>query len=108
MCSALAPAPALLPRVVVQVNSLDDMDAVHRKMEGLGPLHHRNSVRAYEHMPIFETVVVALLEQVGRSWGEGGGARMPCGAYGSGRAEHGSEHGSGHNMVQTKRLWEWV
>ncbi len=64
--SALAPSASLVPRVAGQVNSLDDMDAVHRKMEGLGPLHHSNSVRAYEHMPVFETVVVALLEQVRR------------------------------------------
>ena len=47
-----------------QVNSLDDMDVVHRKMESLGPLHHRNSVHAYEHMPVFETVITALLVQV--------------------------------------------
>mmetsp|Transcript_52367 Transcript_52367/g.109238 ORF Transcript_52367/g.109238 Transcript_52367/m.109238 type:complete len:504 (+) Transcript_52367:153-1664(+) len=62
--SSVAMGIKMVDMIDSMVNSLDDMDAVHRKMEGLGPLHHRNSVHAYEHMPIFETVVVALLEQV--------------------------------------------
>ena len=38
------------------VNGLDDMAGVHKRMEGLGPVHHRNSVSANGHMPVFETV----------------------------------------------------
>ena len=42
------------------------MQVVHKKMEGLGPVHHKNSVHAREHMPVFETVVTAMMEQVVR------------------------------------------
>lgn len=37
---------------------------VHKKMESLGPVHHRNAVHANEHMAVFETVVTTLLQQV--------------------------------------------
>ena len=33
-------------------------------MESLGPLHHKNAVHAKEHMPVFETVINAMLQQV--------------------------------------------
>jgi hypothetical protein len=62
--SSVAMGIKMVDMIDSMVNSLDDMEAVHKKFEGLGPLHHRNSVQAQVHMPVFETVVVALLEQV--------------------------------------------
>jgi hypothetical protein len=62
--SSVAMGIKMVDMIDSMVNSLDDMETVHKKFEGLGPIHHRNSVHAHEHMPVFETVVVSLLEQV--------------------------------------------
>ena len=61
----------------VQVGALDDLSVVHRKIEGLGGIHHRHGVHALEHMPVFQGVVVKLLSEalgpdltddVGEAW----------------------------------------
>lgn len=60
------------------VAALDDPPAVHRRMEGLGAVHHRHGVRAREHMPVFQGVVERLLRgalledytgEVAEAWG---------------------------------------
>ena len=43
------------------------VQVVHKKMEGLGPVHHKNGVHAHEHMPVFETVINAMMEQVSQN-----------------------------------------
>ena len=36
-------------------------DAVHRKLEALGPAHTRHGARALEHMPVFQRALGRLL-----------------------------------------------
>jgi hemoglobin-like flavoprotein len=60
--SSVAMGIKMVDMIDSMVNNVDDMSVLHKKMEGLGPIHHRNSVHAYEHMPVFETVIVSLLE----------------------------------------------
>ena len=59
--SALTMGIKLVDMIDSIVGALDDPAAVHRKMEGLGGVHHRHGVRALEHMPVFHGVVVKLL-----------------------------------------------
>ena len=61
--SAITMGVKLIDMIDSIITALDDLAVVHRKMEVLGGTHHRHGVRAQEHMPIFEKVVVTLLRE---------------------------------------------
>jgi len=76
--SAVTMGIKMVDMIDSMVTALDDPPAVHRKMEGLGAVHHRHGVRALEHMPVFQGVVVRLLRgalleeftgEVAEAWG---------------------------------------
>ena len=75
--SAVAMGIKLIDMIDSMVGALDDMPAVHRKVESLGGIHHRHGVHALEHMPVFKGVVIKLLaealgadlnDDVGEAW----------------------------------------